>query len=165
MEIIMQKEIKAFVARYLSLCISVFGLPQSFAWSKKKVLDSTNFLIFKIQTLNSCGSPFLNKWVLLSFRRANNSYIILLLYTFNHSPTDWSLILNCIVASGTGTFIAGTGTGTAFVWFPASLWFGTIPSLLIRITGFTISGYQSVGDRSKVASQHDKPCQHSQNRI
>ena len=84
-------------------CISVFGLLAICCWahfarSKKKVLDSANFyLIFKIQTLNSCGSPFFNRRVLLSFR--NNSFIILMLYSFNCSTTDWGLISNCIADS------------------------------------------------------------------
>ena len=82
-------------------CISVFGLlaiccRAHLARSKNHVLDSAKFFIFKIRTLNSCGSesPFFNRRVLLSFRGANNSYIILMLYSFNYLTTNWSLILN-----------------------------------------------------------------------
>ena len=85
-------------------CFSVFGLlaiccRAHFAQSKKKILGSANFFIFIIQTLNSCGSPFFNRPVLLSFRGANNSYIILLLYSFNYSPTvRWQLVFSFRIA-------------------------------------------------------------------
>ena len=53
--------------------------------------------------LNTCVSDseqlwvsLFNRRVLLSFRGANNFYMILLLYSLNCSTTDWSLISNCI---------------------------------------------------------------------